>query len=50
MVKTKMKDWKTSILGFIAAAILLATSKGYIDTDTAAFVGSYCNALFGVVS
>ena len=45
-----MKDWKTSVLGFIAAAILLATSKGYIDTDVAAFVGSIVTLLFGVVS
>jgi hypothetical protein len=45
-----MKDWKTSVLGFIAAAILLATSKGYIDTDLAAFFGSIVTLLFGVVS
>jgi hypothetical protein len=37
-----MKDWKTSIFGIYShLAILLATSKGYIDTDTAAFVSSY---------
>tara|TARA_R110000782_G_scaffold156348_1_gene248475 strand:- start:70 stop:237 length:168 start_codon:yes stop_codon:yes gene_type:complete len=45
-----MKDWKTSVLGFIAAALLLATSKGYIDTDVAAFIGSIVTILFGVVS
>ena len=45
-----MKDWKTSVLGFIAASILLATSKGYIDTDTAAFIGSIVTLIFGIVS
>ena len=45
-----MKDWKTSVLGFIAAAILLATSKGYIDNNLAAFLGSIAALLFGVVS
>ena len=45
-----MKDWKTTILGFIAATILLATSKGYIDTDTAAFIGSIVTLIFGIVS
>ena len=45
-----MKNWKTSLLGFIAATILLATSKGYIDTDTAAFIGSIVTLLFGIVS
>ena len=45
-----MKNWKTSLLGFIAATILLATSKGYIDTDAAAFIGSIVTLLFGIVS
>lgn len=45
-----MKNWKTTVLGILGAATLLATSKGWIDKDIAIFIGTALTALFGVVS
>ena len=45
-----MKDWKTSVLGVIGACVIFATGKGYIDIDTATFIGSIVTILFGVAS
>ena len=33
-----MKNWRTSILGILGAGVLLASSKGWIDGDTANIV------------
>lgn len=45
-----MKDWKTTVLGILGAAVLLATSKGWIDNDIAIFVGTALTALFGIAA
>jgi hypothetical protein len=45
-----MKNWKTTILGILAAALILAVSKGWIDNDISAFIGATIVALFGVAS
>lgn len=45
-----MKNWRTTVLGILGAATILATSKGWIDTDIATFIGTALAAIFGVVS
>ena len=46
----KMKNWRTSILGILGAGVLLASSKGWIDADTANFIGAVLASIFGYVS
>lgn len=43
-----MKNWKTTLLGILGAATILATSKGWIDNDIAAFIGVIITSLFGI--
>jgi hypothetical protein len=45
-----MKNWKTTVLGILAAALILATSKGWVDNDIAAFIGSALAVAFGGAS
>lgn len=45
-----MKDWKTTVLGILGAGLVLATSKRWIDEQTATFVGAVIVAVFGVVA
>ncbi len=45
-----MKNWKTTVLGLLGAGLVLATSKGWIDQDIAAFIGTALIAIFGAVS
>lgn len=45
-----MKNYQTTILGIAAAALILATSKKWIDTDVAAFTGASIAAIFGIAS
>lgn len=45
-----MKNWKTTVLGILGAAIVLATSKRWIDQEIAAFVGALIVALFGTIA
>lgn len=45
-----MKNWRTSILGILGAGVLLASSKGWIDADTATFIGAVLASIFGYVS
>jgi hypothetical protein len=44
------KNWKTTLLGILGGALILATSKGWIDKEISAFVGSSLVAIFGLVS
>ena len=43
-----IKNWKTTVLGIIGAATILATSKGWIDNDIATFIGASVVAIFGL--
>jgi len=43
-----MKNWKTTLSGILAAGIILATAKKWIDIDVAAFLGSSVAIFFGV--
>lgn len=45
-----MKNWKTTVLGILAAGLLLATSKGWIDNDMSVFIGAAIAALFGLAT
>lgn len=45
-----MKDWKTTVLGILGAGLVLATSKGWIDEQTATFIGALIIAIFGVAA
>jgi len=45
-----MKNWKTTLLGILGAGVVLATAKGWIDKEIAAFVGSAIVALFGIAT
>ena len=45
-----MKDWKTTVLGILGAGLVLAMSKGWIDEQTATFVGALIIAIFGVAA
>lgn len=45
-----MKDWKTTVLGILGAGLVLSTSKGWIDEQTATFIGALIVAIFGVVA
>jgi hypothetical protein len=45
-----MKNWRTSILGILGAGTLWASSKGWIDADTATFIGAVLASIFGYVS
>ncbi len=45
-----MKNWKTTLLGILAAALILAVAKGWIDNDVSAFIGASIVAVFGAVS
>lgn len=45
-----MKNYRTTILGILGAGIILATSKGWIDQEIAAFVGAVIASIFGYVS
>ena len=45
-----MKNWKTTVLGILGAGLLLATSKGWIDNDISAFIGSALAVLFGLAA
>lgn len=42
-----MKNWKTTLSGILAAGIILATAKKWIDVDVAAFLGSAVAIFFG---
>lgn len=44
------KNWKTSVLGVLGAGLVWATAKGFIDKDTATFIGTGLIAAFGLVS
>ena len=45
-----MKNWKTTVLGILGAGLILATSKGWIDSDIASFIGASIVAIFGVTA
>lgn len=45
-----MKDWKTTVGGILAAGVILATAKKWIDLDVAAFLGSAIAIAFGLAS
>lgn len=44
------KNWRTTVLGILGAGLVLATSKGWIDEQTATFIGALIVAIFGVVA
>jgi len=45
-----IKNWRTTLVSIVGATTLLATSKGWIDTDIAAYIGSVVVIIFGVTS
>ena len=45
-----MKNWRTTLLGVLGAGLILATSKGLIDQELAAFIGATVMAIFGAAS
>lgn len=45
-----MRNWKTTVLGILGAGLVLATAKGWIDEQTATFIGAVIVAVFGAVA